>query len=598
MLRSGVTLLATTIGRLAFAAAILSASASGEAQVGQGPGPGLPSPDAIRQVEPTRPQLEPQRSSPAPASTVRVDIAGALPAAECDLDASTVPVTLSAIRFETPEGQPIAPALQALLAPAAVVSAGEQPISVVCRVRDRVNELLSRAGYVALAQIPQQTISDGQLRIQIVTARIVEIRVLGDLGPFRRAIEQRIDALRALDPLNRHDAERILLLAGDIPGVDVTLALSPAQNGPGEVIGTLTVATQRLQVLANVQNFGSPQLGPWVGSIRTEAYGLTGLADRTFFAYSNAVDWNEIRVFQAGHDFALNGSGLRAQIAGSVAFSQPGIKDLDLRSRSAIVSAELNQVLVRSVPAQLRVAGGFEMLDQRTRIFTSGGVFPFTRDRLRVFYGRLDGSFNLQAPSGVAASLSGYAELRQGTDLFGATRLGTSRGGFSPSRIEGDPQATVVRGEILADIRTPFLLSLGAGLFGQWASDPLLNLEEFSLGNYTYGRGYDPGSNGGDRAIAFRLEPRVRVPAALPVTVELTGFYDWVRLYNTDSFTTERRRLLRSVGGGVRLTKPGAFAIDAYWAQPLDRALLIDKRRPNGRVLVSLTMQLHPWGGR
>lgn len=438
----------------------------------------------------------------------------------------------------------------------------------------------------------------GTLRLQIVTAKIVEVRLIGELGPFRGEIERRVQLLRDLNPLNRRDAERILLLTGDIPGVDVTLALSPAGTKPGEVIGTLTVDTRRLLVLANVQNFGSPQLGPWVASVRAEAYGLTGLADRTYFSYSNSIDWDEIRVAQAGHDFALNDKGLRFQLAGSVAFSRPDIPDLDLRSRSAIISAELNQSLIRSVPAQLRAGLGLEVLNQRTRIYQDDAFTPFSRDKLRVIYGRLNGQLNLNDPDGSSASLTGYSEIRKGTGLFGASERGQVVDQYSPSRFDGNPQATVIRGEVIADFRARRLVSLGISAFGQWANDPLLNLEEFSLGNYTYGRGYDPGSNGGDRAIAFRVEPRLRLPLKTRVGVEVTGFYDWVRLYNLDPGTTENNRLLRSVGGGMRVTVPGFAAIDAFYAKPLDRSLSTDTRRPNGRFMVSLTTQLFPWGLR
>ena len=595
-------------GRVALATSLVALGGiamGGSARAQQVPTPvGGKLPPQDQGSVPSRAEVELQKP-PAPApSTARVEASGALAAAPCALEDSPVQVTLSAITFETPEGTPIAPELQVLLADAAMVPAGEQPISVVCRVRDRVNELLSGAGYIALAQIPPQEIRSGQFRLQIVTAKIVEIRVLGELGSFRKEIERRIDALRALSPLNRRDAERILLLTGDVPGVDVTLSLSPAQTRPGEVIGTLTVETRRLQVLGNIQNFGSPQLGPWVASLRAEAYGLTGLADRTYFSYSNSIDWDEIRVAQAGHDFALNDNGLRVQTAGSVAFSRPDIRDLDLRSRSAILSVELNQQLVRTVPAQLRLGAGLELLNQRTRIHQSGAKVPFTRDSLRVAYLRTNGQVNLYDSDGSSALLTGYAEVRKGTGLFGASEQGEVSNGYSPSRFDGNPRATVIRGEMIADFRTRKLVSLGISAFGQWANDPLLNLEEFSLGNYTYGRGYDPGSNGADRAVAFRIEPRVRLPLALPVSVEATGFYDWVRLYNLDAGSTERNRLLRSVGGGLRFIMPGVLALDAFYAKPLDPALSTDTfadgrvRKPNGRFMVSLTTQFFPWGGR
>lgn len=564
--------------------------------------PPPPPANQVEQAVPRRDQVEPS-TAPEEASRmrVRIDTRGAIPPPPCALESSPLRVTLTSVSFQNPAGGPIAPELQRLLAKISTGPAGEQPIAVVCSIRDQVNELLNDAGYVALAQIPSQEIASGDLKLTIVTAHIVEVRILGELGPFRRIIESRIDAIRQIDPLNRKEAERILLQTGDIPGVDVRLALRAAGSGSaaGDVIGELSVETRRLQVLANVQNFGSRQLGPAIASIRAEAYGLTGLADRTYFAYSNSTDWNEIHVAQAGHDFALNSAGLRAAIRGSLALSRPDIPNLDLRSRSAIVGVELSQQIVRRVDKQLTATIGFEALDQRTQIHQSGSSVPFTRDRMRVGFTRLDGEATFLTPAGTPlTTLGGYAELRKGFDLFGASETGVAKDGYPPSRFEGDPEAVVIRGELAVDLRPFHGFTLSTQAFGQWANHPLLNLEEFSLGNFTYGRGYDPGSNGGDRAYAFRIEPRLRLPLGLPVDIELTGFYDTVKIENLDQGATEKDRRLRSVGGGVRLLSAGRLVVDLLYAHPLDRALLTDREKPRDRFLVSLTTRLFPfpWG--
>ncbi len=66
-------------------------------------------------------------------------------------------------------------------------------------------------------QIPPQEITDGVLRLQVVTARIVEVRVRGDAGRYEPFLRRRIAAIQALDPLNEREAERILLLAATCP---------------------------------------------------------------------------------------------------------------------------------------------------------------------------------------------------------------------------------------------------------------------------------------------------------------------------------------------------------------------------------------------
>ena len=116
---------------------------------------------------------------------------------------------------------------------------GDQPIRVVCDIRDQANAALRRDGWVASVQIPAQSIDGGELQLQVVTARITEIRVRGDAGPYASRWRRGIASCSALDPLNERDAERALLLAGDVPGLDVQLSLRPAGTQPGEVIGDL-----------------------------------------------------------------------------------------------------------------------------------------------------------------------------------------------------------------------------------------------------------------------------------------------------------------------------------------------------------------------
>ncbi|CAN5403592.1 ShlB/FhaC/HecB family hemolysin secretion/activation protein [soil metagenome] len=568
----------------------------------------------------TRPQVElpppsPEITNPAPQVSVdssRVDETAGCPLADPKLASVTAkidriayvgaPLAAGAAGADT-QYAPVAPVLLELLTQHVIAPGGTaQPIAVVCGLRDTANAALRKAGYVASVQIPPQEIKDGTLRLMVIAAKLVEVRVVGDVGHFRSTVEKRSAALMALDPLNRFAAERILLLAGDIPGLKIQLALRPAGRGPGEVIGELKVDAQPFALLANIQNYGSRQLGREIASLRGEAYGLTGLDDRTYLSFSNSLQWRETHVIQGGHDMGLGERGFRIGARASYALSNPSIPNLDLRSKSLIAGLDLSMPVVRALNHNLRAAAGFEWLTQRT-IFHQGNTdAPFTRDHIRVAYARLDGDARGYDGAGnIVWSLEGYAQIRKGVDVLGASKRFEAKGGFQPSRFDGDPQATVVSGEVRATVRPVPIFAIEGSVYGQWANHSLLNLEEFSIGNLTYGRGYDPGSNGADRVIAARAQPRLQVIRPndrfkLPFGVEVLGFYDWVRLYNLDPGTLETKRSLASTGGGARLTLPNNLILDVLYAHPLYRALSTDLARPSDRVLVSLTLKLLPWG--
>lgn len=538
---------------------------------------------------------------------ISVDSSNAMVADDCSLNASAVRVNFTNLQFSAPGGAELNSALRNVITGLASAETGDQPISVVCKIRDRVNGQLAAAGYIARVQVPAQEVTDGTLKLVIVSGRVTEVRLRGNVGRFRSTLDNRLEQIRQMNPFNKDDAVRILLTANEIPGLKVKLSLRNAGGVPGDLIADVDAEAQTVLLLTNLQNFGSRQLGREVGTLLGEFYGLTGRADRTYVSLSNSFQWNEIHIGQIGHDFALNDKGLRLGAKISLAQSEPDIPNLDLQSRSLIAGLELSQQLLKRVNLSASVAGGFEVLNQATRILTGSGKAPFTHDQIRVAYARVKGSLRKLTPAGnQLVNIDGQVELRQGLDIFSATKTGMIEDNFAPSRFEGDAKATVLRAEVNADLSLGSRFGIGGKIFGQWANNPLLNLEEFSIGNYTIGRGYDPGANGGDRALAARIEPRLKLGKIRSLDLSTSGFYDIASISNLDlSSGAEKHRTLKSIGGGIHIVwrdNKGAgdarAVFEVNYAKTLDKALSADLRKPTSRVLVSLTTKLLPWGSR
>ncbi len=125
----------------------------------------------------------------------------------------------------------------------------------------------------------------------------------------------------------------------------------------------------------------------------------------------------------------------------------------------------------------------------------------------------------------------------------------------------------------------------------------MLSFEEFSAGNYTVGRGYDPGTLLGDKGIGVQGEVRfgsLVATSAKGIAAEGYAFVDHARIDNEDElFIIDGPEDLTSVGGGVRANFD-RFHIDAAVAFPLDRAGLLTEK-PDPRFLLSLTTRFLPW---
>jgi hemolysin activation/secretion protein len=551
--------------------------------------------------EVTRPVAQP----PAPRGP-RLDVEGEFERSPCALDSpdfANIRYTLKGVEFEGLKGMSPAD-----LQPAYANMVGQElPIASVCEIRDRAGTLLREAGYIAAVQIPEQRIEDGIVRFRVLQAQLTKIQVRGDASGAEAIIAGYLNRLTKDEVFNRFAAERYLLLASDIPGYLVRLTLRPAGTGPGEVIGDVTVQRTAAYVDANVQNFGSRELGRWGGLLRGQVYGLTGLGDRTTLAFFTTSDFKEQHTLQLGHDFRLGSEGLTLGGNLTYAWAKPTVEDADIESRTLYANLQAEYPLIRSLSHTLRGSVGLDISNQDVDFDN----IDLSRDRLRVAYARLgldaiDTDFDNAGftPSEPPWRVTTIVEIRQGLHILDATPdcgpIGAScldAGEVPPSRLEGESDATVLRGTFYGELRPMPKVTFALGARGQYAWKPLLSFEEFSAGNYTTGRGYDPGSLLGDRGFGSQLELRYgsRTPAsAKRAAIEGFAFWDYSVVDNEDRLTVfDQSDHLHSVGGGARVVFD-RFSLDATLAFPMTRVGLDDKK-PDPRFLISLTSRLWPW---
>jgi hemolysin activation/secretion protein len=517
---------------------------------------------------------------------------------------SEIRFTLSKAEFGGADAE-----INALLAESWSGLAG-QTISVakVCEIRDRATRILREAGYVASVQVPTQTIEGGVVIFDLVIARLSGLVIRGEPGASAEMLERLFDRLLSSPRFNRNDAERTLLLARDIPGLDVRLSLT-RDDGPtaqnGDLIGILDVAFTQFAGDVSALNWSSRAVGRFGGSIRGQVNGLTGLGDMTEVTLYSAAEPKEQIVLQGRHEFGLGSDGLRLGLSGVHAWTQPDVPGADVfEARTFVASLYASYPIVRTQAETIAVSGGFEWIDQDLEF--SG--LPLSEDQLRTVYLRLSTSSIDRA---TVAGLQGYSlaeprfatraslELRKGLGILGASEscgagfvncLGA--GAVPIARLDGDPTGLVIRGEARADYRPHPLWTLTAKPRFQFSPDPLLSYEQFSGGNYTAGRGYDPGAVIGDSGLGSQLE--VAYGSLYPNDPEAIGwqpfvFFDMFAAYtknvNGDPVT------LTSVGAGLRASIARRAYLEVIGAVPLER-LPFQTSRGDARLLVNLVVKL------
>jgi len=555
-------------------------------------------------IPPTREEVT-RPTAPPPAPQSRLEVEGGIERAPCALDGpefASIRFVLRSADFEGLQGL-----TSADLAPSFAPYVGrEVPIAKVCEIRDRAATILRDAGYIAAVQVPQQRIEGGVVRFQVLMAHLTQVRVRGEASGAETALAAYLGRLTRQPLFNRFEAERYLLLAGDLPGYTVRLTLRPAGTAPGDVIGDVTV--QHLPAYADfiVQNGGSRALGPWGGLLRGQLFGLTGLGDRTILSIYSTSDFKEQQTVQLAHDMRLGPEGMSLSGSFTYAWARPTVPGANVLAKTLLGTVELAYPFVRRQAETIRGSAGMDFVNQDVEL----AHLALSRDRLRVMFLRvgIDARASDFGPRYSSSEppwhFTSLAELRQGVRILGATPdcgpLGVNclgAGHIPPSRLEGNSDATVLRLTSYGEVRPIPKITFALGLRAQYSWKPLLSFEDFAAGNYTAGRGYDPGALLGDRGFGTQLElrygSRIPISASRPA-IEGYVFWDHAQVghYGSAIVVTQRQHL-NSIGAGARVNW-NRFVLDAGLAVPLTHVGPFNDK-PDPRLLVSLTTRLWPW---
>jgi hemolysin activation/secretion protein len=547
-----------------------------------------PPPSAAALGQTPRQDLNPGQTVPAP--TVRPrrreDLLGPPEAGPCPLAQSKLTFVLTAVDFV---GAP-ASAQHDLQAAYSGQIGRQIGLAEVCRIRDSANRFLFRRGILARVEVPEQRIQNGRLQLRVIEAHVVSVQVHGDAGPAQEQIEVFLGKLRGMRPFEIRKAQRYLLLASDVPGVRVSAALRPAAEGSGAVDLVVFVSRKPVDVITNVQNYGSYALGPGSGVARVDFNGFTRFGERTSLIAYSTLDNPEQRVYEIMTEARVGGEGLTAHGSVSYATAAPGgdLAPLGLQGRSLVAEASATYPLIRARTRNVNLGAGFDLIDQRTT-FGEGGVL--NEDHLRVVFAHADAEQAWQADGALPGGVLGAdLDLRRGIDGLGSSRTGQP----NLSRIGGRPDGFVVRGDAHLDLIVTDKLSGQFTVSGQYSPTPLLAYEQFAVGNLTVGRGYDPSALTGDEGIGGSFQARLgpygtpggwKVPAGLNLTA--FAFYDIAAVFNPSSSGVDRT--VHSAGGGLNLQLTPRAKLDITYAYPFNKTSDVLPVPPSPRVLLSLT---------
>lgn len=433
----------------------------------------------------------------------------------------------------------------------------------------------ARAGvYVfASAYVPKQSVANGVLHVRLDEGRIDEVRVTGAPNP---AIDRALRGLADGRPVTRREVERALLLAGDLPGVDIA---GSAYRREGDR-GVLVVESRSERIIGNLQidNRGSSAVGPVRLRMRADANGVFLRGDQLSVRGTlTPVHLRELATI--GFDYAADtgANGMLAGVGASYTRVQPGgrTRSFEIDGRSASVNANLSYPVLRSLDANAWVTADLTVRD----VEQDRAGAAVREDRLT--------TLTLGA-SGYRGWLGGwiYARVsaRQGLNILDATKRGdplASRRGAGSIFSKLDLYA-----DWTGSLAGP--LSMRVAAEGQISTRALLSSEEMGLGGPRFGRAYDYSERSGDRGVAGAVELRYDLKGLLVKgrTTQLYAFADAGTVGNLGG--GGRGGDLYSAGAGARFDLSRMFDAGIEAGLPIGRDRFETGDR-NPRISVTLT---------
>ena len=430
-------------------------------------------------------------------------------------------------------------------------------------------------GYgTVFVDIPEQEVAEGIVRLQVTEGKISRVRVTGARYFSNRSIRAAVPAAapgsiphlptvqRQLSDLNALTADRNVvpvLKAGPRPGT-VDLALNVKDEAPVhasvELNDQYTSNTSKLRAVSALSYDN-----------------LFGRLDSLALQYQTSPeDTSEVAVWAASYTTRLPDS--RSKVAlfyinsdSDIATVGEGGATLSVLGKGQIFGGRYINPFYSSAAATHVFIGSVEYKDFAESVF-SEDLF-----RTPISY------MNLSAGHTSAWRLDKQSVTLASSVNFGIRGMANDPEEFRDKRARGRPNYWLLRADTSYGYQLPWKLSLRLRGAGQYAIEPIISNEQFSIGGADGVRGYREAEQLGD--IGFKTSAELAYSPidllAQRAQLGVFAFYDFGRMSRLEPLRDRVTGLLsetvdqtfRSAGVGVEFGAFGFLSGSLTWAYPL-----------------------------
>jgi hemolysin activation/secretion protein len=426
-------------------------------------------------------------------------------------------------------------------------------------------------GYInSGALIPDQDPSDGIVIIQIVEGVLTHIELSGNRWLNNSYLLSRVREWSG-PPLNLNELQEGLQLLRQNPNVaQINAELQPG-SAPGESLLELQVKDQHpFRLGLQFDNHRPPSVGAEQIWLLASDLNLTGRSDPLEIKYgianagANGLEWSGVDNMEGSYRLPLTSRDTTLGFHGSrlnTSIVEDPFLTLSIESLTTSYGVVLRQPILQSPNHELAFSLGFDHRRNETELLGEPfDVSPGSVDgEMIVSVLRFSQEWLTRGPNHVLALRSTF---NFGLDLLDATDNGI------PGDPDGDFFSWLGQGQYIQRLfNTQNQLVLR--LTGQWTDEPLLALEQISIGGFDTVRGYLENQLVRDRGIASSVEFRMPVwfDKSGAGVVYLAPFFDVGAAWNLEDSPSPTS--IYSAGLGLLLTPAKHFSAQIYWGYRL-----------------------------
>ncbi|VXD20715.1 ShlB/FhaC/HecB family hemolysin secretion/activation protein [Planktothrix paucivesiculata] len=399
------------------------------------------------------------------------------------------------------------------------------------QVADQITAIYLERGYItSRAIVPEQTINNGIVQIQVIEGTLENIEVEGIKRLHPSYITSRIN-LGAAKPLSTAALEDQLRLLRINPLFETIEASLRAGTQEGQsILIVRVVEAPPFGVSLNVDNYSPPSIGSERMGLSVRHLNLTGRGDFLGLSYNTTrlIADGESDIIDALYSIPINPMNgtiqLRVQPYQNRITQEP-FNALNIEGKSQRYEISYRQPIIRNPISEFALSFGFAFQDSQTFLDNNGEPFasgPDNRGVTRTSVLKFGQDYVVRDAEGAWALRS---QFNLGLDILGATDVSTPNAAFlswlgQVQRVQrlGENNLLIAQGDI------------------QLSADPLFPSQQFVIGGALSLRGYRQNVRAGDNGFRISLEDRItldRNQDSEPV-FQLAPFLDFGGVWNHD----------------------------------------------------------------